>query len=483
MGFPKRIAFGGIHTESSTFNPVETPFGAFRVLRGAALREHESYTFLDAYDAEFLPTVYAAAIPGGPVPRPVYEALKGEFVTRLQALGPVDGLYLDMHGAMNVSGMDDAEGDWIGAARAVVGPDCLVAASYDLHGNVTARIADALDVFSAFRTAPHTDRTETKARACTMLVDALNGGYRPQVVWVPVPVVLPGEMTSTEDEPARSLYASLPAIDAKDGVLDASLMVGYVWADEPRSQASAVLTGTDRGVLEQEALALAQRYWDARHDFAFGVRAGTLDECLAWIDELTGGPVVLSDSGDNPTGGGVGDTTFVLAELLRRDFQDAVLAGLADGPATAACYRAGEGAELELSVGATLDPATSRPVEVQAKVIHLHPAEAEGERQAVVQVSGIKVVLTALRRPFHYPESVASLGVDLPETRLLVVKSGYLSAELAAAASHVLLALTPGTVSQKLMQLPYRRQGPRFPLEPALTYTPAVGNARRNQSV
>ncbi len=477
---PKRIAFGGIHTESSTFNPVLTPFEAFRILRGAAFREHESYSFLDEYDAEFVPLLHAAAIPGGPVPRDVYEALKGEFVTRLMAQGPLDGLYLDMHGAMNVSGMDDAEGDWITAARAVVGPDCLVAASYDLHGNVTERIADAIDIFSAFRTAPHIDRTETKERACKMLVDALNGGYRPQVVWVPIPVVLPGEMTSTEDEPAKSLYASLPELDAKDGVLDASLMVGYVWADEPRSQASAVLTGTDRAVLEREALALAQRYWDARRDFTFGVRAGTLDECLTRLAELTGGPVVLSDSGDNPTGGGVGDTTFVLAELLRRDIQGAVIAGLADPPATAACYAAGEGAELDLSVGATLDPATSRPVKVQANVVYLHPAETEGERQAVVQVGGVIVILTALRRPFHYPENIESLGVNLSRTRLLVVKSGYLTAELTASAAHTLLALTPGTVSQELTQLRYERQGKRFPLEPALTYTPAVGNPRRD---
>ena len=483
---PKRIAFGGIHTESSTFNPVPTPFGAFRILRGAALREHESYSFLDAYlddGAEFLPLLHAAAIPGGPVPRDVFEALKGEFVTRLMALGPLDGLYLDMHGAMNVSGIDDAEGDWIAAARAVVGPDCLVAASYDLHGNVTERIANAIDIFSAFRTAPHIDRTETKMRACKMLVDALEGGYRPQVVWVPVPVVLPGEMTSTEDEPAKSLYALLPELDAKDGVLEASLMVGYVWADEPRSQASAVLTGTDRTVLEREALGLAQRYWDARHDFTFGVRAGTLDECLGWLEDLTDGPVVLSDSGDNPTGGGVGDTTFVLAELLQRDFQGAVVAGLADAPATAACYEAGAGAELELTVGATLDPVTSQPVEVQAKVVHLHPAEAEGERQVVVQVGGVTVVLTALRRPFHYPESVESLGVNLSETRLLVVKSGYLTAELTAAAAHTLLALTPGTVSQELRTLTYERQGKRFPLEPALSYTPAVGNPRRDGRV
>ena len=168
-----------------------------------------------------------------------------------------------MHGAMNVSGMDDAEGDWIGAAREVVGPDCLVVASYDLHGNLTERIIDALDGMSAFRTAPHIDVLETKQRACTLTAETrLKAVTRPQLVWVPVPVVLPGEMTSTDDEPARSLYGSLLQIDALDGVLDASLLVGYVWADEPRAGASVVMTGTDAAVLEREAARLATRYWE-----------------------------------------------------------------------------------------------------------------------------------------------------------------------------------------------------------------------------
>ena len=292
-------------------------------------------------------------------------------------------------------------------------------------------------------------------------------------------------MTSTEDEPAASLYAALPEIDAKEGVLDASLLVGYVWADEPRAQASAVLTGTDGAVLEREAAALAQRYWDARQDFGFGVQAGSLDECLTWLDELEGTPIILSDSGDNPTGGGVADTTFVLAELLRRDFQGAVVAGLADAPATAQCYEAGVGAQLKLSVGGTLDPETSRPVGIEAEVIYLHPAERERDRQAVVQVQGVTVILTAVRRPYHYPEDVARLGIDLEHTRLLVVKSGYLAAELKNSAAHTLLALTPGTVSQELKGLAYKRQGPRFPLDEGLelgpTDTPGLGFKRLDE--
>ena len=366
---PYRIAFGGIHTESSTFNPVLTETEGFSVLCGDALRQSDRYHFLEAYsdDAEFLPTLHARALPGGPVALETYEAFKLEFLSRLTDLGPVDGLFLDMHGAMNVSGMDDAEGDWIVAAREVVGPDCLVVASYDLHGNLSKRIVDALDGMSAFRTAPHIDVLETKQRACTLLLEALKGGYLPQLVWVPVPVVLPGEMTSTEDEPARSLYESLPQIDALDGVLDASLLVGYVWADEPRAGASAVLTGTDAAALEREAVQLAKRYWDARAEFHFGVPAGSLAWCLEQFTALENRPVVLSDSGDNPTGGGVGDTTFVLEELLKRDLKGVVVAGLADAPAVKACYDVGVGESLELSLGATLDPGTSRSLHVRAR--------------------------------------------------------------------------------------------------------------------
>ncbi|NVN12868.1 M81 family metallopeptidase, partial [Nguyenibacter vanlangensis] len=222
-----RIAFGGIHTECSTYNPVPSRIEDFRILRGADMPDAPYFAFLKDFDAAFLPLLHARAVPGGPVSRAAYEAMKQEFLDRLRDSLPLDGLYLAMHGAMFVEGMWDAEADWIGAARALVGPDCLVAASYDLHGNVSQPIIDALDIFSAYRTAPHIDVTRTMHRAVDMLVQALRTGIRPRIVWAPVPVLLPGERTSTEDEPARSLYARLPAFDARPGIWDAALMVGY----------------------------------------------------------------------------------------------------------------------------------------------------------------------------------------------------------------------------------------------------------------
>jgi hypothetical protein len=156
-----RIAFGGLHTECSTFNPLLMQTDDFRIQRGDALLAQAEFAPLRAFNANFLPTLHARAVPGGPISRTTYESLKTEFLDRLAALANVDGLYLAMHGASFVEGMEDAEGDWITAARRAVGPNMPISVSYDLHGNVSQRIIDAIDMFcgnvvalSANRRAP-----------------------------------------------------------------------------------------------------------------------------------------------------------------------------------------------------------------------------------------------------------------------------------------------------------------------------------------
>ncbi|WP_062012072.1 M81 family metallopeptidase [Aureimonas sp. AU4] len=468
-----RIAVGGIHTECSTYSPATIAAEDFRVFRGEALPQAEAFSFLtQAGDVDLRPLLHARAVPGGPVEREAYEGFKREFLDGLRAALPLDGLYLALHGAMNVVGMDDAEGDWVRAARAVVGQDCVVAASYDLHGNVSERVVDGLDIFAAYRTAPHIDTRETMMRAWEMLLRTLRSGERPGVAWAKVPVLLPGECTSTEDEPARSLYAALPGFDRRDGVWDANLMIGYVWADEPRATACSVVTGTDREAARQAAAEIARGYWDAREGFGFGPVTGPLDEMLRLAADASTRPVILADSGDNPTGGGVGDRADVLNALIERDWQGALLAGIADKPAVEACFAAGEGVTLALSIGATLDPA-SRPARVRAEVVRLDDPGPAAERQAVVRIGALRVVLAARRRPYHNLEDFRRLGLDPQAERLLVVKSGYLSPELAPIADPNLMALTDGVVNQDIPRLANdRRVGPHFPFRRAFAYEP-----------
>lgn len=467
-----RIAVGGIHTECSTYSPVLMQPEDFRVLRGADLLGAEYFSFLgDAGPLPF-PLLHARAVPGGPVARTTYDGFKAEFLDRLRAVLPLDGLYLAMHGAMHVDGMDDAEGDWIAAARAMVGPDCVIAVSYDLHGNVSQAIIDEIDIFAGYRTAPHIDTRETMVRAFTMLNDALRSGNRPGVAWAPIPVLMPGERSSTEDEPAKSLYARLPLIDRRAGIFDANLMVGYVWADEPRATAAAIVTGTDRAAALAAAGEIAGAYWDARAAFRFGPETGPLAEMLDQAERMTTAPIILADSGDNPTGGGVGDRADVLAALIARQVDGAVIGGLTDRPAVDACFAAGIGARLTLKLGGSLDPA-SPSVTAEVEVVTLFDGNGDADRQAVVRCGGITIILAARRRPYHNLQDFRLLGIEPTTVRLLVVKSGYLSPELAPIANPNLMALTDGVINQDIPALAsLKRTMPIYPFVTGFEYRP-----------
>ncbi len=475
-----RIAFGGIGIESSTYSRIRARMVDFSVLHGEALTNSDRFAFLKKYPVTFLPTVVAAATPGGPVDRATYDTIKADFLGRLKALLPLDGLFLPMHGAMFVDGMEDAEGDWTESARKIVGPKCLLSASYDLHGNVSQRVIDNIDMFSAFRTAPHIDREETMQRACNMLLHCLEKGIRPTLVWAPIPVLMPGERSSTTWQPGQRLWAQLPKLNMEPGILDVSMLVGYVWADEPRSSASAVVTGTSIAAEKKIAVSLAQQYWDARKEFQFGTETGTIDYCIERAMKATTQPAILADSGDNPTGGGTSDRAEVLEELLRYKAQNTVFAAITDQPATDTCYAAGVGATLPLSIGATLDPLGSKPVHANAKVVFLVPTKDPLDREAVVQIDGVTLVLCAKRRPYHDIADFTRLGLKPASFKIIVVKSGYLSPELAPLANPSLMALSDGSINQDIVHLPAnKRRIPSYPFVADLTFTPkAILSAR-----
>lgn len=474
-----RIAVGGLHCECCTYNPAHLTEADFTVWRGAEMLEKPYFDVLRHHPADYQPTFYARAVPGGPIAAATYAAFKADFLARLQAALPLDGVYLAMHGAVHVAGMEDAEADWLGATRAVIGEACTLAVSYDMHGSVSQPIIDAIDVFSTYRTAPHIDVAETQLRSLAMLHRAL-AGETPLLAWAPVPVLLNGEQTSTVAEPGRTIFASLPAIDRKPGIWDASLQVGYMWADEPRGCASAIVTGTDPEAIRQEAAALAQLYWDARERFTFGSPTGTVAEGVALARTSPTHPVILADSGDNPTAGGVGDRADVLRELLAQGMTDTIVAAITDRPATEAAYTAGLNAPVSLKVGATLDP-SSTPVTIEGTVRHLHPTGDPAQREAVIRTHGIDLVLAARRRPYHNLADFARLGLDPRTAATVVVKSGYLSPELAPLARPEFLLLSEGAVNQDHARLPRTRQlRPTFPFQRDVQWSPTPALSRRS---
>jgi microcystin degradation protein MlrC len=471
-----RIGIGGIAIESSTFSPQVTDLDSFTIHRGQEIIDAAPYfengTFAGRSDIAWLPTLKARSIPNGVVTAKTYATLKGEILERIEAALPMDGFFFDVHGAMSVDGLDDAEGDLAQAIRALVGPDCIMSAGMDLHGNITADLVATIDCFTCYRQAPHVDAMETKARAVRNLLDLLDRQVRPSRAWVKIPVGLPGERTSTFWEPGKTVYAKLAESDVVPGVYDASLWVGYVWADQPRNAATVVVTGTDEAAIAGEAKKIAKRYWDARKEFQFDRPAGSADWVIEQALSQPDKPVVISDAGDNPVAGGAGDVAVMLDRLLQRpELQSgertALVGGIPNPVAAKTAIDAGIGNEVTVSVGGWLDPVNGPVVELHGEVVNIVRDDPVGGDIAVVRVGGVHVIIPTRRKPYHHIRDYTQAGFDMRDFDMVVSKVGYLDQEMLNIASRSYLALTPGGVNQDIPNLPYKRvDRPMYPLDP-----------------
>ena len=477
------IAIAGLACENSTFTPSRTAAAAFHPKRGEEITAH--YPFLHAGtplgdSADWRGTLIGHSLPGGIVTRDAFEELAGEIVTRLGQIvasrsSHLDGLWFDIHGAMYVEGFEDVEFELLRRIREVIGRDTIVSASMDLHGNVSRELAHQIDLVTCYRTAPHVDVLETKERACRNLVDLLEGrppGSRPLKAWIPIPILLPGEQTSTRVEPAEHIYAAVPGVEKTDGVLDASIWVGYAWADEPRNRAVVVVTGWDSSAVAAGAEKLAKLFWDAHKDFSFVAPTGSFAQCLDAALQSTKRPFFISDSGDNPTAGGSGDVTWGLTQLLSRpEFKDGsgptVIYASVPGPdAIQVAVEAGVGATVTVTAGAEVDDVHAGPITMTGRVHSIKHGDPHAVVEVVLQVGSVFAILTKLRKPYHKEHDFTDLNLVPRSADLVIVKIGYLEPELYAMAADWMLGLTPGGVDQDLKRLGHRRiRRPMWPFD------------------
>lgn len=474
-----RIVIAGMAIESSAYAAHRAGRDDFVVLRGDEVLTR--YPFLAAGTplgdaADWIGVFYARSIPGGRVRRDVYDDFRARIVAGLADAGEVDAVYLDVHGAMGVEGMDDAEGDLVEAVRAVVGAEPLVAAPMDLHGNVSERFARAVDLPTCFRLAPHEDADDTRERAARTLLEWVGRDERPARAWVRVPILLPGEKTSTRVEPARSLYARLDQVERMPGVTDASIWIGYAWADEPRCHATVIVSGADASTIVEQAETLARALWDARDDFSFVGPPGSLAEGVSagLAHRAAGGarPYLVSDSGDNPGAGGSGDVTWTLHELLRDqrltgadDDLTVAVASIFDASAVASLDGAEVGSSVDVEAGARVDDRVSGPVRI-AGVLRGRYDDPVAGRVVVIGVGALRVIVTERRKAFHAADHFRAVGIDPLATDIVVTKIGYLEPTLYDIAAGWTLALTPGPVDQDLGRLGHRRiERPMFPFD------------------
>ena len=496
MPAPLRIAVGGFLHESHSFAPVATAYADFTaagespaLARGAglvaALRDTSwpiagAIAAGEAAGATLLPLTWATASPALPVEDEAFERIAAMICADLSAVldaGPIDGLYLDLHGAMVVHSFPDGEGELLRRVRAVAG-DLPLAISLDPHCNLTAAMVAQVDVLVPFRTYPHVDMPYAGGQAMRLLVERIGRGapwarsFRQVDFFIPVPA------QCTLVAPMAPAMDARMDLNTRPGVAELAFCFGFPYADF--ADCGAAIAAYADTQEEADAAAGDMLAWINAHEATFRLEAVPAAEAVGEAIRIARGasrPVVIADGQDNPGGGGHGDTTGLLAELIRQGAAGAVLGMINDAESAAACHAAGVGGTLALSLGGKSDGV---PIAVTATVERLSDGNFTGTGpmakgnpialgpSALIEVApGIRVIVVTSKMQALDQALFTHIGVVPADCKILVLKSVvHFRADFQPIAEAVILATAPGPVPVDPATLPFRHLRPGLRLRP-----------------
>jgi len=493
-----KIASGGIQHETNTFSDVPTTLADFQrdsgcgpdFSGGVVIEErfadtgtiHGGY-LQGAHQAgiELLPLLSARAQPSGRVEQAAYDRMLSLFLERLSKVLPVDGVALDLHGAMCTEQYDDAEGHFITAVRELIGPDLPLVVTLDLHANITPQMSEQADVIIGFDTYPHVDMRERGDEAIQLLARIVREEVRPCQSFRQLPLLTMPPMQCTLREPMISLMETVFAMEAEPGILTATVSMGFPFADIHDAGVSVLVTSDgDAELAEQKVSELADRIWELRDQLQ--PQLTSIEDAMQHASQQDEGLVIFADGSDNPGGGAPCDGTVALQAMLAADFQGGVVGVLYDPETAAQAHAAGIGAEIDAVIGGKTDDQHGAPVTTRARVqtlsdghyIH-HGAMMQGlpgefGPMAVLVVGGVEIVVSTYRRQLLDRDMLRIVDIDPRSRRLLVVKSAvHFRADLGPLADTIFDADTPGIHRPDFQCFQYDRlRRPVYPLDPNL---------------
>ena len=454
-----RVALCGISLESNAFSPIatEADFRALCYLAGddilaAAGREAstlamEMQGFLSAMDVtgpwQPVPLVFTASHPWGPVDQAFFDEVVGDIAARLRSSGPVDAVYVANHGAMVATGSADPDGDMLSRLRVAVGSDVPIVATLDLHANISEAMVEAADVLVAYQTNPHVDMLERGEEAAHILRAILGGGAAPQSAFLRMPIVPPSVTLLTREGPYADLidYGQRRKRELAGQILNVSILGNFAFSDTPFNGIGIIVTGR-RALEPAQRLAreIAERCWADRSRFRKTLTA--LDDVVRAAAENGENPrrpaLIFSDAGDNPGGGGGGDTVELLRALVDSRARGVLFGSFHDPALVADALAAGEGATMSAVFNRNPKTAFADRLEVPVRVVKLSTEPFVGRlgiysgREVRCQPScaleiggegGIVVVAISNRYQTADPMFFEHLGLDIAAARTVCVKS------------------------------------------------------------
>src|ERR1700736_5671743 len=394
---PPRVALLGFSIECNKFAPVATKahFLARTYLEGDAILKDarsanptmlpETPGFVEAMDASgpWTPVGVALAMtePNGPVEHEFFVELLDTISRRLKDALPVDAVYICSHGAGLTSEEDDPDGVLFEKVREIVGPGVPIAATLDLHANVSERMVRSIDVFIGYRTNPHLDMRERGSEAAAAVREML-GGVKPQRAFIRLPIVPPTVTMLTAAGP----YADMINFGQRrmtPEIMNVSVMGGFAFADTVKNGLTVVVTARhDRRAAETLAREIAELGWANRARFYPPLTP--LDEAVKKALAAGRDPslpaLAFADVADNPGGGGRGNTTFLLRAFAEAGVKGAWVGVFFYPRLAAEAHRQGVGASLEARFNRSENTKFSEPYTAPATVVALTDGNCVGRR-------------------------------------------------------------------------------------------------------
>jgi microcystin degradation protein MlrC len=484
-----RIAIGGYLVAANTFATQRMGLERFQraMLSGdAVMRLTHGGTPLAGFAAgaralnwELAPLHFVFPGLAGKPTDEAHAWVKARFVETLRKAGPVDGIFLQVHGTAATDSLDDCEGDLLEALREVVGPKTPIIVSLDGHANVTPLMVRHSTMLIGVKTNPHYDFVETGQLGARVMAGMFDGPITPVQAWAQ-PAMAPAlqKLYIAPGWPMEHLMRLAQNYRRRDRrVLDVSLLGGFFCSERPETGVSVVVTIDREPQLASDiAEEIKQACWAKRHAFLTDMVSveDAVGEAIA-ADET---PVVLGDLADSGGAGTPGDGTAILAELIKQKAKGAVIGNIADPAAVREAVEAGIGKDVTLTVGGKVDRFHGEPVTISGRVRVIHDGVFAASTMcnagtvrrgttAVVDCGGIEVILTSHPVLVFEPNHFRSLGIEPTQRKILVCKSELQHRPgLADVARTFIDVDAPGLATQDLSRLPYKSiRRPVFPLD------------------
>ena len=412
------------------------------------------------------------ANPAGTVVRSAYERIKGNILSAVRDVLPVDALVLGLHGAMFADGYPDPEGDLLTAVRDIVGPDVPIGIELDSHCHLTKKMVSNADIIVIFKEWPHTDMLEIAEEVVNLTIDTAEGKINPHMVMFDCRMI---RVIDTSKEPGRTLVDDINELEGKDGVLSISIGHSFEYADFPEvGNKVLVITNNEPEKGARLAEEIGRRVFDLRYDLAPNYTE--LEDALDIMEEAKEFPIVVAESYDVMAGGATGDSTYLLRGLIERGIKNVLIGHYWDPMAVAIALKAGEGTKLLMRIGGKSGPLSGYPVDMEVeilKVIRDFNVKDGAEEEyfgdvAMVEGHGIKIILNAKHDVEPSQKYFELLGCDPYDSNILVIKSGVVRPNPDGSSRGALYLNVdgPGLTSSDLKYYTYRNIGrPKWPFD------------------